>query len=182
MHSVEFIQSLQTRGIVLSALPENKLAVDGADLLTDSERAQIRKTKPVILYFLKKTKARVAKKTRTDVEAAYPEIITLPDGQHVRLGVVLNHTIPEDWPDLLNEKTLLAFASALLIDGLISCDSGRAIAQSTPETQTTDSAAPCDGHLTDPLALLADLPLLPDDRRFIGGQLHRIPHQRIAGY
>jgi len=61
--------------------------------------------------------------TRADIERQYPETLTLANGQRVRLADVLNQALTAeddplglggDWPDLLHESCLLAFADSLL--------------------------------------------------------------------
>ncbi|MEZ5590144.1 MAG: hypothetical protein R3F53_05345 [Gammaproteobacteria bacterium] len=80
------------------------------------------KRKPALLAWLNRPRPVVC---RADVEQCYPPRLPLSEGCAVLLTAVLDHAQPAtdpdpgDWPDLLHQSTLLAFARALLATGEI---------------------------------------------------------------
>lgn len=163
MQILTFIRDLNQRGITLSSQGNNALKISRASALSDAEMEILREIKPEVLTLLEKQPLPHLPITRSDVEAAHPEIVALENGQKVLLSDALNHAMdadgddPGDWPDLLNLDCLLAFADTLLLDGLIQ--------------PVTDPMPVSD----DPLALLDDLALLPEDWSYIKAHLSRYP-------
>ena len=117
MSIIEFIQDLVARGVSLR-LEGERIIMSPASILSADDLAIMRKIKPEVILLLKKQPAQRMPITRTDVEAAYPEILTLPDGRMVRLADVLDQAIPEDFADLINSEVMHAFASSLLMTSL----------------------------------------------------------------
>ena len=164
--SAEIIHSLSERGIQLQII-DGRLKARGE--LTDQDRDFIRQHKAEIVELLSKPRPII----RANVEAVYPEILTLPDGRMVRLADVLDQAAPEDFADLMNRKTMYAFASSLQISGRI---------ELFPDWKQSGTAELFPKRKQPPepdmLSSLADLPLLADDRRFIQQRLFSIPAQQ----